>query len=155
MTEVILVKHSKGAPWLRLFGLAGSLKRSKGIMQLEDLLNSYTFWAKNRNKNDIKVMLANSDLVVTLWLKDKLIGFGRATSDYVYRGVLWDIVIKECYQGEGYGKIIVEALLKSKVLRKVEKIYLMTTNKFNFYSQLNFEKNNKQILMQLNNKTQY
>ena len=110
MTELILVKHSKGAPCLRLFGLGGSLKRNKGIIQLQDLLNSYTFWAKNRKKKDIKLMLANSDLVVTLWLKDTLIGFGRATSDYTFRAILWDIVVKENQQGLGNGKAIVKAL---------------------------------------------
>ncbi len=150
MKEVILVKHLKGAPGLRLFGLGGSFKRNKGILQLKELFDSYTFWAKNRNIKDIKIMLANSDLVVTLWCNNELIGFGRATSDYIYRGVLWDIVIKECYQGEGYGKIIIESLLSSKILINVEKVYLMTTNKFNFYSQLNFKKTESQKLMLLN-----
>ena len=60
-------------------------------------------------------------------------------SDGVYRGVLWDIVIDQDHQGNGYGKLILKKLLNSKKIKNTQKIYLMTTNKKLFYCQEDFE----------------
>ncbi len=95
-------------------------------------------------------MLFNSTVVVSLWHHNKLIGFGRATSDLVFRAVLWDVVIDSKHQGLGMGKLIIEAILKNKNIRSVEKIYLMTTNSSEFYKQLGFNINEKQSLLTLN-----
>ena len=95
-------------------------------------------------------MLFNSTVVVSLWNHNKLIGFGRATSDLVFRAVLWDVVIDSKHQGLGMGKLIIEAILKNKNIRSVEKIYLMTTNSSEFYKQLGFNINKKQSLLILN-----
>ena len=95
-------------------------------------------------------MLFNSTVGVSLWHHNKLIGFGRATSDLVFRAVLWDVVIDSKHQGLGMGKLIIEAILKNKNIRSVEKIYLMTTNSSEFYKQLGFNINKKQSLLILN-----
>ena len=95
-------------------------------------------------------MLFNSTVVVSLWHHNKLIGFGRATSDLVFRAVLWDVVIDSKHQGLGMGKLIIEAILKNKNIRSVEKIYLMTTNSSEFYKQLGFNINETQSLLTLN-----
>ena len=95
-------------------------------------------------------MLFNSTVVVSLWHHNKLIGFGRATSDLVFRAVLWDVVIDSKHQGLGMGKLIIEAILKNKNIRSVEKVYLMTTNSSEFYKQLGFNINKKQSLLILN-----
>ena len=76
-----------------------------------------------------------------------LVGFGRALSDGVFRGVLWDIIIDKEHQGKGYGKLIVENLLNSKKIKKTKKVYLMTTNKKLFYSQIDFKEVSSQNLL--------
>ena len=101
MKEISLIKHSNGAFGLRFFGLGSNLKPNKGLLKLQNLLNQNTFWAQGRNINDLKRCLANSDVIVSLWERDELVGFGRALSDGVYRGVLWDIVIDQDHQGKG------------------------------------------------------
>jgi N-acetylglutamate synthase-like GNAT family acetyltransferase len=149
MKSISLVNHAKGAPGLRLFGLGPSFIPSNGIKGLQKLFNENTKWAKNRNRSHIKEMLANSNVIITLWENNNLIGFGRATTDKVYRAVLWDIVISKNVQRIGFGKIILEALINDKQIKSVEKIYLMTTNSQEFYRQLGFKINNEQSLMQI------
>ena len=149
MKSISLVNHAKGAPGLRLFGLGPSFIPSNGIKGLQKLFNENTIWAKNRNRSHIKEMLANSNVIITLWENNNLIGFGRATTDKVYRAVLWDIVISKNVQRIGFGKIILEALINDKQIKSVEKIYLMTTNSQEFYRQLGFKINNEQSLMQI------
>ena len=83
-------------------------------------------------------MLKGSTVVVSLWRGKRLVGFGRASSDGIYRAVLWDIVVAGDLQGRGLGRKVVEALLESPALRDVERLYLMTTNSASFYRQLSF-----------------
>ena len=147
MKVISLINHSKGALGLRLFGLGPNLKPTNGLNKLQKLLDHNAFWAKNRTIYDLKKCLANSDVIVSLWVGNEIVGFGRALSDGIYRAVLWDIVIDQNYQGKGFGKLIVNSLLTSKKIKKTKKIYLMTTNKKLFYSQLDFKEVTTQNLL--------
>ncbi len=147
---ISLVNHAPTAPGLRLLGIGPRFTPSNGLLQLQSFLNKNTFWAKGRNKKQICKMLYHSAVVVSLWHHNKLIGFGRATSDYVFRAVLWDVVIASDHQGLGMGKLILEAILKNKKIKSVEKVYLMTTNSSDFYKQQGFKINNQQSLLILN-----
>ena len=139
MKAISLIKHSKGALGLRLFGLGPNLKPTDGLNQLQKLLNKNTFWAKNRTIHDLKKCLANSDVIISLWVGNEIVGFGRALTDGIYRGVLWDIVIDQNHQGKGFGKLIIKNLLSSREIKNTKKLYLMTTNKKIFYSQFDFK----------------
>ena len=147
MNPVFLIRHSKGAPGLRLFGLGPNLKPTKGLFKLQQFLNRNAFWAKDRKIKDLRKCLANSDVIISIWSRNEPVGFGRALSDGVYRGVLWDIVIDSNHQGKGYGKLIVKNLLDSKKIKPTKKVYLMTTNKKMFYSQVDFKEVSSQNLL--------
>ena len=147
MKTVFLVKHSKGALGLRLFGLGPNFKPSRGLLKLQKFLDHNAFWAKDRKINDLKKCLANSDVIISIWSQNQIVGFGRALSDGIYRGVLWDIVIDQNHQGKGYGKMIVKNLLESKQIKYAKKIYLMTTSKKLFYSQVDFKEVSSQNLL--------
>ena len=147
MKEISLINHSKGAIGLRLFGLGPNLKPTNGLTKLKKLLDNNAFWAKSRTINDLKKCLANSDVVISLWVGNEMVGFGRALTDGIFRGVLWDIVIDQNHQGKGFGTLIVKNLLSSNKIKNTKKIYLMTTNKKLFYSQLDFKEVNSQELL--------
>ena len=139
MKAISLIKHSKGALGLRLFGLGPNLNPTDGLNKLQKLLNKNAFWAKNRTIHDLKQCLANSDVIISLWVVNEIVGFGRALTDGIYRGVLWDIVIDQNHQGKGFGKLIIKNLLSSRKIKNTKKLYLMTTNKKIFYSQFDFK----------------
>ena len=151
MKKLILIKHIKGAPGLRLLGLGPYMKPCKGLDKLQNLLNKNAEWAQNRSISDLKKCLSKSDVIISLWIDKKIVGFGRALSDEIFRSVLWDIVIDQNHQGKGYGKIIVKTILESKKIKNTKKIYLMTTNKKDFYTQLDFEEvNSQKLLLKMN-----
>ena len=147
MKEISLIKHANGAIGLRFFGLGPNLKPTNGLFKLQKLLDANAFWAKNRTINDLKKCLANSDVVISLWVGEEIVGFGRALTDGVCRGVLWDIVIDQNHQGKGFGTLIVKNLLSSKKIKNTKKLYLMTSNKKLFYSQIDFKEVNSQNLL--------
>ncbi len=145
--KTFLVKHSKGAIGLRLFGLGPNLKPIQGLLKLQNFLNRNAFWAQDRTIDELKECLANSDVVVSIWHCNEIVGFGRALSDGIFRGVLWDVVIEKDHQGQGYGRLIIKTLLSSKKIKNTKRIYLMTTNKKSFYSQLDFKEVSSQSLL--------
>ena len=122
------------------------------VRDLQQLLQEHTFWGRGRSITDLRLMLRGSAAVVSLWKKNELVGFGRASSDGVYRAVLWDVVVKNELQGHGNGRLIVEALLNHDAIKKTERIYLMTTNQQGFYEQIGFEQQTNQKLMIINRK---
>ena len=150
MTRIRLVEHAAGAPGMRWFGMGPDLKPSRGLLKLHLLLHKHAFWAQQRNTSELKKMLAGSNVVISLWRGKRLVGFGRATSDGIYRAVLWDVVVAGDLQGHGLGRQVIEALLIAPGIRNVERVYLMTTNSRGFYEQMGFERANNQQLLLLN-----
>ena len=147
MADIKLIQHASGAPGLRLLGLGPGLWPMRGLMKLENLLAKHAFWATDRKQAEIKRLLQGSNVIVSLWRGERLVGFGRATSDQIYRAVLWDVVVAGDLQGQGLGRKVVTALLEAKEIKNVEKVYLMTTNSSYFYEQLGFHKVENQWLL--------
>ena len=134
-----LIRHRSGA-W--------RLRRTPGhLRQLQGLLDEHSFWASGRSQRELSRMLAGSQAAVSAWKGSRLVGFGRATSDGVFRAALWDVVVASDHQGQGLGRCLVEALLQAPALVTVERVYLMTTNGAGFYEQLGFTTVENQRLM--------
>ena len=136
---ISVICHGPGAWRLQL--------QPRGLGQLQQLLDEHSFWAQGRSRKALRQMLQGSQAIVSSWQGSALIGFGRATSDSLYRAVLWDVVVDSEYQGQGLGRRIVETLLQAPALKHVERTYLMTTNSAGFYSKLGFEPIGNQQLM--------
>ena len=136
-STVVLI-HAPGCRGLRCFGLGPGLRPVGALRQLQNLFDQHSFWASGRQPAQLRTMLAASSVVVTAWQGGRLVGFGRATSDGVFRATLWDVVVATDQQGLGIGRQLVDQLLRSGPLRQVERIYLMTTQSSGFYQQLGF-----------------
>ncbi|MEA5442689.1 GNAT family N-acetyltransferase [Cyanobium gracile] len=117
------------------------------LAALGALLDGHSFWATGRSRDQLGRMLRGSQVVVSAWQGSTLVGFGRATSDRVFRAVLWDVVVSEDHQGRGLGRRIVEELLASPPVAAAERVYLMTTTGEGFYEKLGFSRVDSQRLM--------
>lgn len=120
------------------------------IYQLQHLFNHTAFWAKGRSIEDLSTAVANSKPVISVWDREKLIGFARANSDGIYRATIWDVVIHPDYQGRGLGMRLVRRIL-SHPLMQVERVYLMTTHQQKFYEKIGFQHNNSTTMVLHNN----
>ncbi len=143
---VVMIRHSLGAPGLRL-GLGPGLRPVRALRQLQQLFDKQSFWAPGRDLPRLRTMLRGSQAAVSLWQGDRLVGFGRATSDGCLRAVLWDVVVCEELKGQGVGRRLVEALLASPAVAAAEKTYLMTTHGEGFYQRVGFSRADPQVLM--------
>jgi ribosomal protein S18 acetylase RimI-like enzyme len=94
-------------------------------------------WAKGRTLEDACEMLRHTDVAVTAWDGDQLIGFGRVLTDYVYRATIWDVIVDKAYQDQGIGTEIVHRILIHPRLKRVELFWLCTRIP-DFYEKLGF-----------------
>lgn len=125
-----------------------SLDRAElDLDQLIPLFNRNAFWAQNRQRQQMEQAIAHSHPVVSVWDGERLIGFGRATSDGVYRAVIWDIVVDHDYRRQGIGRKLVETLISHPHLQSVERVYLFTTHQQGFYERIGFVENTSTTLV--------
>ncbi len=115
--------------------------------QLQELFQIAAFWARDRQMDDLKIAIENSNPVITVWHSATMIGFARATSDGIYRAVIWDVVIHPDYQGAGLGRKLVQTVLSHPLVNRVERVYLMTTHQQAFYEKIGFEQNSSTTMV--------
>lgn len=106
-----------------------------------DILNSVGW--KIPSERLIELSLKNGQSIKYI-LNNKTIGMARLVTDGGYAGLLMDVVVKPEYQGNGYGKILIENLLyhiKEQLLDGEEMMIqlLSAPGKQNFYSKFGFK----------------
>lgn len=112
---------------------------SSAPVRPEDLqtLFQQTDWAANRTLDQIEHMLTGTYAYVGVWLEAKLIGFGRAVSDGVFRAFIEDVIVDSTWRGQGIGDRIMRHLLEQ--LNAVEEIVLCCHDDLvSFYARYGF-----------------
>jgi ribosomal protein S18 acetylase RimI-like enzyme len=90
------------------------------ISELTDLYKN-EFWSQNRTRQDVTKMLAASDITIGLLDEcDRLIGFIRVLTDFVYRAFIFDVIIKPTHRNQGLGKKLLDSVVHHPQLRSVE-----------------------------------
>lgn len=96
-------------------------------------------WANHRNHAQLEQMMRGSLLLVAARREQRLVGFGRAWGDGIYRAVLDDIVVTPEERGSGVGKRIIECLLRE--CQQIEEISLTCRDELvPFYEQFGFRR---------------
>ncbi len=90
------------------------------ISELTDLYRN-EFWSQNRTQQDVAKMLAASDIVIGLVDKcDRLIGFIRVLTDFVYRAFIFDVIVKPTHRNQGLGQKLLDSVVHHPQLQSVE-----------------------------------
>lgn len=92
--------------------------------QIEELngLFEKEWWTMGRKLQDIKKMLANSDILVALCDSNtmELVGFSRVLTDYTYKALILDVIVKETYRGKELGKALLNQIIEHPLLTNVK-----------------------------------
>ena len=111
-------------------------------LNLEDIILVFEKSSINRpigNKNRIKSMFDNSNLIISAWDQDKLVGLCRALTDFSYCCYLSDLAVDMDYQRQGIGKTMID-LVKKEISDEVSLILLSAPSSMSFYPKVGFEK---------------
>ncbi|MFH7030048.1 MAG: GNAT family N-acetyltransferase [Heteroscytonema crispum UTEX LB 1556] len=91
--------------------------------QIYDLLELYKneFWSNKRKHQDVVKMLAESDIIIGLIDEnEKLIGFTRILTDFVYRAIIFDVIVKPTHRNIGLGSKLLDAIVNHPQLNSIE-----------------------------------
>ena len=88
-------------------------KKSKNlpIQKLVTLYNSVG-WKQAKHPDLLKKAIKNSDYVISAWDNDKLIGLGRAITDWSFAVYICDVLVLKEYQNKRIGREITKRLME-------------------------------------------
>ncbi len=91
------------------------------------------------NKDRIKKMFLNSNLIIAVWDQNQLVGLARGFTDFCYCCYLSDLAVKKEYQNRGIGKKLIE-IVKKMIGKETSLILLSAPDAIHYYPKLGFEK---------------
>jgi len=87
------------------------------------------------DKVRIEKMFANSNLIVTAWHNEILVGVSRAMTDYSYWCYLADLAVHPMYQRKGIGRNLIEQT-KIKAGKDCMLVLLSAPSALSYYSKI-------------------
>jgi len=95
---------------------------------VRDLVELYRgeWWTKDRSLKSVRAMLERSDLVfgVVDPSSGRLIGFARVLSDFVFKALVFDVIVAPSHRGRGIGDTLMRRILAHRRLRSVRHVEL-------------------------------
>ena len=118
--------------------------------QIADLCQMYQqeWWSKGRQQADVEKMLEHSDLIIALCHPQslQLVAFARILTDFVYRGIILDVIVASAYRGKGLGRNLLEAITNHPQLQQVETLILFCQPEMvGFYQKWGFTEGKEDI----------
>ncbi len=90
----------------------------------------------------LKGMLTNSNLMITAWDDEKLVGIARSMTDFHYACYLSDLAVDKKYQREGIGKRL-QSLTQEQLGPKCKLILIAAPAANLYYEHIGFTNNQR------------
>ncbi len=106
-----------------------------------DFVHAYltqSYWAAGRTKADVIKSMKNA-ICFGVFVEKQQVGFARIVTDQVVFAWLMDVFIDEMHQGKGFGKKLIDAILKIPELENVNGVGLRTKDAHGLYRQYGFD----------------
>lgn len=119
------------------------------IPEAEQIIELYTNAELPRPTNDkerIQRMFDNSNLIVTAWHNELLVGVSRSITDWVWACYLSDLAVRKEYQKEGIGKRLIR-LTKEKVGERSMVLLLSVPTAMDYYPKAGFVKQESSFII--------
>lgn len=115
---------------------------NRHIEQLHQLYQK-EWWTKARTLEDTRRCVANSQLCIALVdAQDNLIGFARVLTDFTFKALVFDVMIREDQRGKGLGDRLMGLIKSHEQLSGVKHLELYCLPDMNdFYEKHGFTTN--------------
>jgi predicted N-acetyltransferase YhbS len=91
-------------------------------------------------------MFQNSNLIITAWDKDKLVGVSRTITDWVWCSYLADLAVNPDYKKSGIGKKLID-LTREKTGEQSMLLLLSVPTAMDYYPKVGFSKEDRGFIM--------
>jgi predicted N-acetyltransferase YhbS len=116
-----------------------STDRKPTAGQIIDLYHSSGLIRPIDDAPRIEKMYANSNLIVTAWDGETLVGVSRALTDFCFCCYLSDLAVREEYKQQGIGKQLI-ALTREQIGEQSMLLLLSAPRAMEYYPKVGFEK---------------
>lgn len=90
------------------------------IRQLHALYQNES-WSKGRSLEETISCIQGSGLYIALLdAEDNLAAFARVLSDYIFKAIIFDVIVHEQYRGDGLGDRLIELIKNNPRLSRVK-----------------------------------
>lgn len=124
------------------------------ILQLHELYQ-HEWWTNDRTLEDTRKCVAGLQLCIGLIDEDnRLTGFARVITDYVFKALILDVIVNKNYRRHGLGQNLIELIKSHDELKNIRHFELYCLPEmFTFYQKHGFTPELGDIkLMRLDNK---
>jgi ribosomal protein S18 acetylase RimI-like enzyme len=94
----------------------------------------------------IKAMFDNSDLIITAWDENKLVGVSRTITDWVWCSYIADLAVSPAYKRSGIGKKLIE-LAREKIGERSMLLLLSVPTAMDYYPKVGFVRENRAFII--------
>ena len=104
------------------------------------LLYKEVWWGKERTIEDTINCVKGSQICIgILDSEDNLIGFTRIISDFIYKAIIFDVIVSEAHRGNGLGQRLMNLIKNHDLLKTVKHFELYCLPEMEaFYSSFGF-----------------
>lgn len=110
--------------------------------QIIELYNDAGLPRPTHDPKRIKAMFENSDLIITAWDEDKLVGVCRTITDWVWCSYLADLAVSPDYKRSGIGKKLI-GLTREKIGEQSMLLLLSVPTAMDYYPKVGFVRENR------------
>lgn len=107
--------------------------------QIIELYENAKLPRPTHDKDRIREMFEHSNLVVTAWHNDLLVGVSRSITDWAWSCYLADLAIRSDYQGKGIGKKMIH-ITKEEVGERSTVLLLSVPTAMDYYPKAGLKK---------------
>lgn len=126
--------------------IAYSFDRIPTAQQIIELYNAAGLPRPTHDEKRIQQMYENSNLVVTAWVGEQLVGVSRCITDWVWSCYLADLAVSPEHKMTGIGKRLIE-LTKEKVGEQTMVLLLSVPTAMEYYPKVGFSKENRSFII--------
>lgn len=114
--------------------------------QIIELYDNAGLPRPTNDKERIQKMFANSNLIVTAWDKDLLVGVSRSITDWVWSCYLADLAVRDEYKKRGIGRQLINRT-KEKLGEQSMVLLLSVPTAMEYYPKLGFTKQESSFII--------
>lgn len=114
--------------------------------QIIELYDNAGLPRPTNDKERIQKMFENSNLVITAWDNEQLVGVSRSVTDWVWSCYLADLAVRTGYKKSGIGKKLVE-LTKKAVGDQSMVLLLSVPTAMEYYPKIGFIKQESSFII--------
>jgi ribosomal protein S18 acetylase RimI-like enzyme len=116
------------------------------VEQVIELYDDAGLPRPTRDSQRIRAMFENSNLIVSAWDGDKLVGISRTITDWVWSSYLADLAVSPDYKKSGIGKKLIE-LTRERIGEQSMLLLLSVPTAMDYYPKVGFVRENRAFIM--------